>query len=57
MPSLRDLFATLREVVIAATDKVESFRETRNFGRKTLRELWVLLEKLAEHGADWSRTD
>ncbi|MBO0861509.1 MAG: hypothetical protein J2P21_24070 [Chloracidobacterium sp.] len=29
-----------------------SFRKTRNFGRKTLRELWVLLEKLAEHGAD-----
>jgi hypothetical protein len=41
-------FVTLREVVVAATDQVESFRETRNFGRKTLRELWVLLEKLAE---------
>src|SRR5262245_42300696 len=44
-------FGALREVVIAATDQVESFRKTRNFGRKTLRELWVLLEKLAEQGA------
>ncbi|MFN0085143.1 MAG: hypothetical protein ACKVX9_07125 [Blastocatellia bacterium] len=46
-------FSTLREVVVAATDKVESFRETPNFGRRTLRELWVLFERLAEHGADY----
>jgi hypothetical protein len=45
-------FATLREVVVAATDEVTSFRRTPDFGRKTLRELWVLLEKLATHGAD-----
>ncbi|MGH9839208.1 MAG: DNA-directed RNA polymerase subunit alpha C-terminal domain-containing protein [Blastocatellia bacterium] len=52
---LNDRFVTLREVVIAATDKPDSLRQAENFGRKSLRELWELLEKLAEHGADYVR--
>ncbi len=52
---LEEHFVTLREVVIAATDGLDSFRKTRNIGQTSLRELWESLEKLAEHGAGYVR--
>jgi hypothetical protein len=48
-------YGALREVVIAATDDVRSFRRTRGLGRKTLHELWVLLETLSERGVIYLR--
>ena len=48
-------FVTLREVAVAATDEIDSLRKTWSFGRTSERELLELLEKLAEHGADYVR--
>jgi hypothetical protein len=52
---LEKRFVTLREVVIAATDGIDSLRKAKNFGQTSLLEPCGLLEKLVEHGPAYVR--
>jgi len=52
---LGERFVSLREVVIAATDRIDELRKAKNLGRNSLNELAESLEMLALHGPGYLR--
>src|SRR5262245_17103026 len=52
---LSERFASLREVVIAATDRINELRKLKNLGRNSLNELAESLEMLARNGPGYMR--
>ncbi|MGH9752473.1 MAG: DNA-directed RNA polymerase subunit alpha C-terminal domain-containing protein [Blastocatellia bacterium] len=52
---ISEMFVSLREVVIAATDRIDELRRTKNLGRNSLNELGESLEMLARNGPGYMR--